>query len=195
MSGRAHQRKTSGNPYLRIWQQPCQNGSSTETIPAFGLVRVAATTPEGVLIVEQPDADGQDVYINGPVPIQPNRGTDSSGNYVGGYGQVSRTFPIWAAYNDNNGNWVPAIGDPCGPAAGSYLLTQNNGLFIVQAAPVVNTPTPHVFIAPPQEQACIVNVNSGPDIYGYYDLTLDFFDPATGQWTGSASLWGVDGNG
>lgn len=123
------QLKRGGNPYYSIQRQPAVNNSGTNVIPSFGLVRVVNTFADGSLVVDQPDADGQDVYVNGPFPIPVSNST--TGIY--GYGVVSKAFPIWAAYNNAA---TPAIGQTWGAANGSYLLTSGKTGFTIQAAPV-----------------------------------------------------------
>lgn len=111
------QQKKGGNPYYGIQKQPAYNVSSTNTVPAFGLVRVTGTT-NGVLQVDQPNADGQEVYANGPTPIPPNR-----------YGVVSKAWPIFVAYTGG----PPTLGQSWGVASGSYLLTSGTSGFRIEA--------------------------------------------------------------
>lgn len=125
------QQKRGGNPYMSIQRLPCQNNSSTNTIPPFGLVRVVGTNADGALLVDQPNADGQDVYLNGPTAILPNQGPPL---YRGGCGVVTKSFPIWAQYDPTSG--MPAIGQTWGAKAGSYLLTYGRNGFAIQGSPV-----------------------------------------------------------
>lgn len=129
------QQKRGVNPYAVIQKQPALNNSTLSTIPAFGLVRVVASSSDGALLVDQPNADGQDVYVNGPTPIRPD-----------GFGIVTKAFPIWAAYDSTSG--TPAIGDTWGAANGSYLLTKGKNGFLIQANPVSTGTPPRVLIAP-----------------------------------------------
>ncbi len=116
----------------RLNKLPCQNNSGTNTIPSFGLVRVTGVNAQGVALVDQPNTDGQDVYVNGPLPIP-----------ASAYGAVSRDWPLFAAYDAASG--TPAIGDTWGAAAGSYLLTKGKAGFTIQQNPGPG----RVLIAPP----------------------------------------------
>lgn len=90
-----------------------KNNSSSEEIPAFGLVRVVSCDSEGILTVAQPNANSQDVYVNGPVPIP-----------ASGYGAVTRDHPVYALYETSDG--TPALGEAWGAANGSYKLRKNS---------------------------------------------------------------------
>lgn len=185
------QQKHAANPYLGIQRQPCQNNSSTNTIPPFGLVRVMGTTTDGALLVDQPNQDGQDVYVNGPQAILPNNGATPA---LGGFGMVTKAFPIWAQYDTTSG--TPAIGDTWGAANGSYLLTKGKGGFVVQANPVSTTGLqgpPRVLVAPSlQDAGDIAFINSGPNSSGYYDATIKRWNGSS--WISIENVWLKDAN-
>ena len=146
------------------WQQlkkvPCKNASGVNTVPAFGLVRVVGQNSDGTLSVDQPNADGQDVLVNGPTPIGPN-----------GYGAVSRQWPLYAAYTGG----PPAAGQTWGAANGSYLLTSGKGGLVVQAADA--TSCGRVLVAPPMytaaSAATTITVTCGGSALTCSDLVLD----------------------
>lgn len=184
------QQKQGANPYMRIQRQPCQNNSSTNTIPPFGLVRVMGTTSDGALLVDQPNQDGQDVYVNGPQAILPNNGQTPA---LGGYGVVTKQFPIWAQYDTTSG--TPAIGDTWGAKAGSYLLTKGKAGFRIQASPVSTTGVqgpPRVLVAAVSEPGDIAFINSGPNSSGYYDATIERWNGSS--WVAIENVWLKDAN-
>lgn len=120
MSGPTHQLHKGTNPYLKMQRSACYNQSATLTVPAFGLVRVAGQQ-NSVLAVDQPNADGQEVWANGPSPILPQK-----------YGVISKAWPLPVAY-DNAA--TPARGDTWGAAAGTYLLSSGRPGFAIEADP------------------------------------------------------------
>jgi hypothetical protein len=88
-------------------------------IPAFAAVVVTAVDSSGILTVNQPTANGQDVCLNGPVAIA-----------QGGYGSVTRDFPWYALYHQADG--TPANGDTWGAGASSFELHKGNAGFVVE---------------------------------------------------------------
>jgi hypothetical protein len=113
-------RKKQQLPHLQTHRIPVVNASDSTAIPAFGLVRATGTDAQGTTIADQPNADGQDVYVNGPLPIPPS-----------GYGVVSKDWPLYAAYTGG----PPTVGQTWGAASGSYLLTSGKSGFLIQGAP------------------------------------------------------------
>ena len=110
------------DPQERIRWLECVNGYAG-TIPAWGLVRVTSVDSSGVLTVDRPNANGQDVYINGPTPIP-----------AGGYGLVSRDWPLFALYESGDG--TPAAGDTWGAGASSFKLRKSNAGFAIDGGVV-----------------------------------------------------------
>lgn len=110
------------NPYSKNHNVSVKNASTSVTIPAFALVRSTGTDAQGALTVDQPSADGQDVYINGLTAILPSR-----------YGLASKDDSLFAVYDPGSG--TPVVGDAWGASAGSYLLTKGKPGFTIQSAP------------------------------------------------------------
>lgn len=103
--------------FKRVRWLPCENNSSTLTIPAFGVVRLVSVDADStVLKVDRPNANGQEVYINGPWDIPP-----------GGSGLCSFDQPIHALYSSG----TPAASDTWGATSGAYTLTKDNAGFNV----------------------------------------------------------------
>lgn len=100
-------------PLSRIRWLVAKNNSSSEEIPAFGLVRVVSVDSEGILTVGQPNTNSQDVYVNGPVPI-----------VASGYGAITRDEPVFALYETSDG--TPTLDETWGAANGSYKLRKNS---------------------------------------------------------------------
>jgi hypothetical protein len=88
-------------------------------IPAFGLVKVSEVDADGTLQVTRPDADGQDVYVNGPVKI-----------VQGGYGNVTRDWPAFALYTAADG--TPTNGDTWGAKSGDFTLRKGFAGFTIE---------------------------------------------------------------
>lgn len=128
------QQRKGVNPYAQVQRQPAQNNSSTNTIPPFGLVRVLKTTTDGQLLVDQPNQDSQNVYLNGPQAILPNNGQGQ-----GGGGVVTKATPLWAAYDPSSG--TPTPGASWGAKAGSYLLASGRSGFVILGQPVTDGKT------------------------------------------------------
>jgi hypothetical protein len=100
----------------------CLNNSSSNTIPAFGAMKVVSSDKGGVLTVDQPDTDNQDVVINGPVPILPQT-----------FGICTRDpGPVCIAYDTAA---TPDLGDDWGAAADSYFLKKDNTGFVAYGGP------------------------------------------------------------
>ena len=97
------------------------SNAGASTIPAFGLMRVtgASTTNGLALTVDQPNADGQDVLINGPTPI-----------IAGGRGVATYETPSQIYYDTGDG--TPANGETWGAGSGSYKLKKNKAGFTIQ---------------------------------------------------------------
>lgn len=97
------------------------SNAGASTIPAFGLMRVtgASTTSGLVLTVDQPNADGQDVLINGPTPI-----------IAGGRGVATYETPSQIYYDTGDG--TPANGETWGAGNGTYKLKKNKAGFTIQ---------------------------------------------------------------
>jgi hypothetical protein len=104
-------------PQTQIRWLACLNNSG-QTIPAFAAVRVTDADSTGVLQGIQPTANGQDVYLNGPIPIK-----------AGSVGRVTRDWPWYALYDSGTG--TPANGDTWGATANSWKLAKNNAGFTV----------------------------------------------------------------
>lgn len=92
-----------------------QNGAA---LPAFGLARVVSVDANGVLTVDQPNTDGQDVVVNGPFVIP-----------ASGRGLVTRDGPIHALYHAADG--VPAGGDQWGAGNGGWDLRKGKPGFVI----------------------------------------------------------------
>lgn len=94
------------------------SNAGASTIPAFGLMRVtgASTTDGLVLTVDQPNADGQDVLINGPTPI-----------LAGGRGVATYETPSQVYYDTGDGS--PANGETWGAGSGTYKAKKNKAGF------------------------------------------------------------------
>lgn len=88
---------------------PCVNNSGSEAIPAFAAVRVVSSDTAGVLTVGKPNADSQDVLINGPIAIP-----------ASGKGICTPDAPIYALYE--TGDSTPALDEAWGAGSGSYKL-------------------------------------------------------------------------
>ena len=99
----------------------CVNASSSNEIPAFGLVRVTACDDAGVLTVAKPNADSQDVLVNGPTPIP-----------ASGKGLVTWDHPVFAIYDDGDG--TPALDEAWGAGNDSYKLQKGNTGFLGEGA-------------------------------------------------------------
>ena len=97
------------------------SNAGASAIPAFGLMRVtgASTTSGLVLTVDQPNADGQDVLINGPTPI-----------IAGGRGVATYETPSQIYYDTADG--TPANGETWGAGSGTYKLKKNKAGFTIQ---------------------------------------------------------------
>jgi hypothetical protein len=106
-------------PLDRVRWLPAINNSGSLTIPAFGLVKLVSVSDEGVLTVDRPDADGQDVYVNGPFAVA-----------AGGHGMVTRDWPAYALYDAGDG--TPAPGETWGAGASSYKLRKDKGGLTIQ---------------------------------------------------------------
>jgi hypothetical protein len=87
-------------------------------IPAFGLVKVSDVDADGTLQVTRPDADGQDVYVNGPSKMAQS-----------GYGAVTRDWPCYALYTSADG--TPANGESWGVKSGDFTLRKGNAGFTI----------------------------------------------------------------
>ncbi len=142
----------------RLNKLPCQNNSGSNVIPAFGLVRVVGVNAQGVALVDQPNADGGDVFVNVQLPIPP-----------GAYGTISKSWPLWAAYDSTSG--TPAIGDTWGAASGSYLLTKSKPGFAIQQPPAAGN-AGRVLIAPGSQLATVTS--QGNFMGGYNDTALHY---------------------
>ncbi len=94
----------------------CYNAGGA-TVEPFALVRVVGLDEEGVLMVDTPDEDNQDCYVNGVMPI-----------LSGSYGMVTRDSPVMVQYDTVSGD--AAYGQPWGAAAGNRLAQQDYGGFI-----------------------------------------------------------------
>lgn len=143
----------------KVPRVPCQNNSGSLTVPPFGLVRVAGWNgTNGVMKVDRPNADGQQVYVNGPAPIPPNA-----------YGVVSMAWPLFAAYDATSG--TPAVGATWGAKSGSYLLTAGKSGLSIQGSPasgrvlIAPGPTPKTWVQITDELPQLVAISGGTSDY------------------------------
>src|SRR5262245_46624012 len=89
------------------------------TVPSFGLLRVTGVDSDGVITVDQPNADGQDVLVNGP--------SELTSSFP--YGTATRESPIHALYDSGDG--TPAVGEVWGAGASSWKLRKAKQGFVV----------------------------------------------------------------
>jgi hypothetical protein len=163
------------DPISELRWLSCVNASSVNTIPAFGVVRETACDVAGVLTVDQPNADSQEVLVNGPVPIPPS-----------GKGLVTWDAPLFVIYD--NGDGTPADEEGWGPGNGSYKLRKGGAGFVcVDSASATNA-------GPDPEHTSIVAANHrayfrrqrGP-LLGKLDGTLSAGSSATMSiWDGAS---------
>lgn len=106
------------NPVADIRWQRCKNVGAS-IIPAFGLATATGADSEGVLQVQRPTADDQDVYVIGPMPIA-----------VGSEGVCTLDSPIVALYETADG--TPANSEAWGAGNASYLLRKNKVGFVIE---------------------------------------------------------------
>ena len=104
---------------------PAKN-NNLAAIQPLSLVRVVSMDQDGAYTVDQPNADGQDVWLTRELQIP-----------SGKYGVITRDFPWWATY-DQADDGDPAIGDVWGAAAGSWLLRKGKGGLLVVGVDTVN---------------------------------------------------------
>jgi hypothetical protein len=88
-------------------------------IPSFGLVKVTDVDSDETLQVTQPDTDGEDVYVNGPMEVP-----------QGGNGSCARDWPLYVQYEAGDG--TPAHGETWGAGAGSFKLRKNKAGFVIE---------------------------------------------------------------
>ena len=94
-------------------------------IPSHGVVRVTGVTSDGQLECDQPNEDGQDVWIA------------SDGAFVsGGYSTVTRQA-TYARYETSDG--TPANGEQWGAGSGSFKLRKGKTGFRIVGNPVNET--------------------------------------------------------
>lgn len=117
-------------PLLQQRWIACLNNSSSTAIPPYGLVRVVSIDSTGLLTVDQPNTDGQDVYVNGPQQIA-----------ASGYGSVTRDWPTFAYYDTGDG--TPANGETWGAGNASYKLRKGKSGFTAEGAGIGG----YVFVA------------------------------------------------
>lgn len=101
--------------------------ADTAEIPAYSLVKVTSTDTEGRFSVQQPDTNGESVYVVGSLPIP---AADENGD---GIGAVTCDWPAWAKYESSDG--TPAIGEIWGAGAGSWLLRKGQPGFLIVSDP------------------------------------------------------------
>lgn len=102
---------------------PVKN-TTTEVIPAFGLMRRVDVNDDGVLTVAKPDTDGQVVLVNGPTAIPPS----TYGNATA-QGQGTYNPRVLIAYDNTDG--TPANGETWGAKSGDWLARKNQPGFII----------------------------------------------------------------
>jgi hypothetical protein len=92
-------------------------------VPEYGLVRVTGVDADNELLeVQQPNAEGQDVLVNGPTQIP-----------AGGYGSAYDDWLVDALYESGDG--TPAVGEYWGAAASSYKLRKGRFGFQIVGGP------------------------------------------------------------
>ncbi len=136
--------------------------TSGEQIPAFGLIRVTGADSVGVLQAAKPNADGQQVMVNGPVPIP-----------VAAYGSATNDFPNYALYDTGDG--TPAVGDTWGAGSGSWKLRKNKAGFRPQAGAVPSSGLTIVALAAgstPPFSGCRLTCASDPNVAANTDFEI-----------------------
>lgn len=157
-----------------------KNNSAVNTIPPFGLVRVVSVDSSGLYTVDQPNADSQQVLVNGPQAIAPS-----------GYGAVTQDWPTYAAYTGG----PPATGQTWGAASGSYYLTSGKTGFTVQGGDTGASGN-RALVAPPQpgsSAASGVTVNAVNP--GTGDTTISFASATTIETDQTSGLTVISGTG
>jgi hypothetical protein len=98
--------RVNRSPMAQLRWLECENAGGS-TVPAFGAVRVSGSGTDGVLEVERPTQDSQDVLINGPSPIPAGR-----------VGTCTPDAPVYALYDGGE----PPFDTQLGAVAGTYRL-------------------------------------------------------------------------